>query len=141
MKRTDEELERELSLLSTHDKPRLYRKFKLLWGVPAPPRLSRHLLELAIGYKLQVEQWGGLKPAVRAALMEDKKPQVQVGPGTMFMREWHGVHHLVTVHADGVEYQGQRFSSLTEVTRVITGQKRSGPRFFGLVKRGADKRG
>lgn len=140
MKRTDAELEAEISHLSTLDKPNLYRKFQALHGVPAPPRLSRYLLELAIAYKLQVEQWGGLSAAIRAELMEGKKALPKAGPGTMLMREWHGVHHLVTVHADGVEYKGQRFGSLTEVAKVITGQKWSGPRFFGLSKRKSEAR-
>ena len=38
------------------------------------------------------------------------------------------------IHADGVEWNGKRYSSLTIVAREITGAHWSGPRFFGLKK-------
>ena len=34
---------------------------------------------------------------------------------------------------DGFEYQAQRYRSLTEIARQITGAHWSGPRFFGLL--------
>jgi len=37
----------------------------------------------------------------------------------------------------GVDYRGERFGSLSEVARRITGTRWSGPLFFGL-KRGAE---
>lgn len=36
---------------------------------------------------------------------------------------------------DGYEYEGRRFSSLTQVASAITGTHWSGPTFFGLNKR------
>ena len=51
------------------------------------------------------------------------------------MREWRGVTHTVLVHADGFEWSGRRYRSLTLVAREITGAHWSGPRFFGLRKR------
>ena len=50
-------------------------------------------------------------------------------------REWRGVTHTVLVHADGVEWNGRRYRSLTVIAREITGAHWSGPRFFGLRKR------
>jgi hypothetical protein len=38
----------------------------------------------------------------------------------------------------GVVYEGQKYGSLSEVARHITGQRWNGPRFFGL--RGANVR-
>ena len=38
------------------------------------------------------------------------------------------------VHDDGVAYRGQRYRSLSEVARLITGTRWSGPLFFGLRK-------
>ena len=49
------------------------------------------------------------------------------------MREWHGVTHTVVILADGVEWRGQRYRSLSVVAREITGAHWSGPRFFGLT--------
>ena len=54
------------------------------------------------------------------------------------MREWHGVTHTVVILADGVEWRGQRYRSLSVVAREITGAHWSGPRFFGLNGARAD---
>ena len=40
----------------------------------------------------------------------------------------------------GVVYRGQRYGSLSEVARLITGTRWSGPLFFGLRKRAAEAR-
>ena len=56
-------------------------------------------------------------------------------PGTRLVREWHGVTHTALIHADGVEWRGQRYRSLSVVARKITGARWSGPQFFGLRQR------
>jgi hypothetical protein len=56
-------------------------------------------------------------------------------PGTRLIREWRGVTHTLLVHADGVEWNGRRYKSLTLIAREITGARWSGPRFFGLRRR------
>jgi hypothetical protein len=58
----------------------------------------------------------------------------KAAPGTLLIREWRGAAHQVTVHDDGVAYQGKRYGSLSEVARLITGTRWSGPLFFGLRK-------
>jgi hypothetical protein len=57
-----------------------------------------------------------------------------VKPGTRLVREWNGQTHTVLVHADGVEWRGKRYRSLSIVAREITGAHWSGPRFFGLTR-------
>ena len=42
----------------------------------------------------------------------------------------------VLVREDGFEYDGRRYRSLTVIAEKITGAHWSGPRFFGLTKRG-----
>jgi len=56
--------------------------------------------------------------------------------GTMLVRQWRGHTHTVLVREDGFEYEGQRYRSLTVIAERITGAHWSGPRFFGLTKRG-----
>ena len=46
------------------------------------------------------------------------------------MREWRGVTHIVLIHADWIEWRGQRYHSLSLVARKITGARWSGPRFL-----------
>ncbi|GLK76460.1 hypothetical protein GCM10008171_17140 [Methylopila jiangsuensis] len=41
----------------------------------------------------------------------------------------------MTVLAEGFEYDGKTYASLTPIARTITGAHWSGPRFFGLVQR------
>jgi hypothetical protein len=55
--------------------------------------------------------------------------------GTRIVREWQGQLHEVSVLDSGFEYQNQRFRSLSEIARQITGTRWSGPLFFGLKKR------
>jgi len=56
-------------------------------------------------------------------------------PGTVLTRLWRGQEIRVLVVVDGFEWEGQRFRSLSEVARAITGSRWSGPLFFGLRKR------
>lgn len=56
--------------------------------------------------------------------------------GTRLIRHWHGKANNVTVLNEGFEYEGQHYSSLSQIARQITGAAWSGPRFFGLKRRG-----
>ncbi len=102
---------------------------------------------MAIAYRLQEKTLGGLKPSTRRRLQRvatdaaagragNTASERRIKPGVVLLREWHGVTHQVTVLADGVRLRGQRYRSLSQVARVITGARWSGPRFFGLKSAG-----
>jgi Protein of unknown function (DUF2924) len=107
-----------------------------------PMRLSRDLLIRGVTYKLQETALGGLSKSIARKLEQTcsermgsstAKPALpSLKPGTRLVREWHGTTHTVLVHADGVEWRGRRYRSLSVVARQITGAHWSGPRFFGL---------
>ena len=108
-----------------------------------PPKISRDLLVLALGYRLQEIEHGGLGKATRRKLQTIAKalratglvgatPSLSLKPGARLVREWHGRTHTVTVTEDGFEYAGTRYPSLTKIANKITGTHWSGPRFFGL---------
>ena len=59
--------------------------------------------------------------------------------GTQLIREWRGVEHRVTVLADGFEWEGRRYKSLSAVARAITGTQWNGWAFFGLKRHGGGK--
>jgi hypothetical protein len=109
-----------------------------------PMRLSRDLLMRAITYKLQERPLGGLSKSILRKLegpnhasatnSAHKPPPISLKAGTRLVREWRGVTHTVLVHADGFEWNGPRFRSLTIIAYEITGAHWSGPRFFGLRK-------
>jgi len=59
-------------------------------------------------------------------------PLVRLKAGTMLVREWHRTTHRVTVEEQGFLFRGERYRSLSEIARTITGTRWSGPLFFGL---------
>jgi hypothetical protein len=62
-------------------------------------------------------------------------PGIVLKTGAILVRQWRGHTHTVLVCEDGLEYDGQRYRSLTVIAEQITGAHWSGPRFFGLCKR------
>src|ERR1700724_2352784 len=118
-------------------------EWRRLHRMPPPMRLSRDLLTRGITYKLQERAYGGLSKAAARKLEQaaagppsrgatKPTPPIALRPGTRLVREWRGVTHTALIHADGIEWRGQRYSSLSVVARKITGARWSGPRFFGL---------
>jgi len=53
-------------------------------------------------------------------------------PKTELIRVYRGTEHVVRVLEQGVEWNGQHYTSLTAVAQAITGMRWSGPVFFGL---------
>jgi len=139
-KKDPEKLDAKLNSLTHMSRPELLDEFSRAYGRDPPLRLSNFILALATSYRIQELVYGGLKPEIRKALLNGKATtQVRkASPGTLLIREWRGQQHNVTVHEDRVEYQGKPYRSLTEVTFQITGQKRSGPLFFGLKSKRND---
>jgi hypothetical protein len=85
---------------------------------------------------MQEQALGGLSARTRRLLCGPEPSPVRhrrvLRPGTVLVREWHGVGHQVRVLEEGVLYRGERYRSLSEVARLITDTRWSGPRFFGL---------
>ena len=123
----------------------LRQEWRRLHQVAPPMRLSRDLLIRGILYKLQERALGGLSKSILRKLSQtglepttgkrSSAPSIALKLGTRLVREWHGVTHTVLIHADGVEWNGRRYPSLSVVAREITGARWSGPRFFGLKAR------
>ena len=97
-------------------------EWRRLHRTPPPMRLSRDLLTRGIIYKLQERAYGGLSKAAARKLEQaagppsrgaaKPTPSVSLRPGTRLLREWRGVTHTALIHADGIEWRGQRYSSL-----------------------------
>jgi len=112
-----------------------------------PPRLSRDLMLRSLAYALQAEAFGGLSPAairkletstegVSGASQNADQQKPNLSAGARLVREWHGRTYSVEVAQEGFLFEGRAYRSLSEIARKITGSHWSGPRFFGLVKRG-----
>ena len=144
-----EKLANELTGLGRLSDEKLNQHFKIVYRADPPQRMRRALLIQALAYRLQEQALGGLKPATRrllASVADDatarRTLQVpherKIKPGTTLLREWHGVQHRLTVLEDGVQFGGERYRSLSEVARKITGSRWSGPLFFGLKSAGTE---
>lgn len=121
-----------LSQLTVYE---LRTKWRRHYRMSPPMRLSRDLLMRGVSYRLQERTHGGLSKAIlrkiESASFElsadaaSTPPSVTLKPGTRLIREW----------------RGERYRSLSEVARAITGAHWSGPRFFGLRRRSRDAQG
>jgi hypothetical protein len=142
-----ERLAHELAGLSQLDASALKERWRRLYSTEPPHRLSHRLLAYAVAYRMQEKAIGGLKPATRRLLTRvaeeaalgdavSARPVSKARPGTRLLREWHGTTHEVILLDDGVLFRGKRHRSLSEVARVITGSRWSGPVFFGLNTKG-----
>jgi hypothetical protein len=130
-----------LTMMSAHE---LRNEWRRLYRAEPPPRLGRDLLLLAVGFKIQERAHGGLPQSTRRRLRAFEqdlasgngtvKAALSLKPGARLVRQWRGRVHTVLMLEDGFDYEGERFRSLTQIARRITGVKWSGPRFFGLVQ-------
>lgn len=143
------EIAAEIIRLDSLPLDRLREEWRRLNQTPPPKRLSRDILLRGITYKMQENAFGGLSKAIvrklqvsaptEASPAKKRRPRPAFKPGTRLVREWHGVTHTVVILADGVEWRGRRYRSLSVVAREITGAHWSGPRFFGLKEARADE--
>lgn len=118
--------------------------------LPLPKHRSRDLLARALSYQLQAQTVGGLTQTLKRKLDDlaprfasDRKftpaPAERPKSGSVFIREWNGVDHVVTVTSTGFLYDGKPFASLSAVARAITGTHWNGPQFFRLRERASGK--
>jgi hypothetical protein len=140
---SNEAVSRKLASLRLLPIKRLKKQWRLLYGSEPPHRVSRELLTRAVAYRIQEQALGGLKPSTRRLLerlVGDARsgrpltlsPCAPASAGTVLMRDWQGTTHEVKVLDRGVLYKRKRYRSLSEVARLITGSRWSGPLFFGL---------
>jgi Protein of unknown function (DUF2924) len=144
-----EKLALDIAVLQTLDIAQLRERWRTLYKTDAPPRLSRDLLMRAAAYRMQERALGGLKLTTRrlfqriAADTHARRPLKltpvrKLDPGAVLIREWGGIKYKVVVVEGGFSFRGQRRRSLSEVARLITGSRWSGPLFFGLKNRGRE---
>ena len=133
-----------LAALRTLPTAELKRQWRELFGTEPPP-FNRPYLQSRLAYRIQELAYGGLKPETRARL-EALGEQLDGGnvvlrrvraderpiAGTRLVREHGGVEHTVTVLADGFEWEGRPYRSLSAIARAITGTRWNGWTFFGL---------
>ena len=133
-----------LAALKSTPTPELKNQWRELFDSEPPP-FNRRYLESRLAYRIQELAYGGLKPETVRRLEElgedldggdrrKSRMRADLMPivGTRLLREWQGVEHVVTVTADGFDWQGRPYKSLSAIARTITGTRWNGWVFFGL---------
>jgi DUF2924 family protein len=128
----------------------LRARWQALYGRPAPKSFRRNLLARGVAYQMQVEVYGGLSNETKRRLREialavrngDNAPIAapRIKPGTRLLRLWQNKTHTVLVAADGYEWEGRVYKSLSAVAKAITGTQWNGYTFFGLKRQASQPR-
>jgi hypothetical protein len=135
------ELLQQLPLL---DRTSLLELWHKNFGRPASPGLRRELMLPILAFRIQELAHGGLRREAKAKLQQltsslnpegRNDARQRFKSGTRLVREWNGKVHEVTITADGFEYQGEAYKSLSPIACRITGTHWSGPAFFGTKRR------
>ena len=137
-------LDAEIARLPDLGIDELRARWQALFGRPAPKSFRRNLLARGVAYQMQVEVYGGLSNETKRRLREialalrngDKAPVAapRIKPGTRLLRLWQKKTHTVLVTADGYEWEGKTYKSLSAVAKAITGTQWNGYTFFGLKR-------
>lgn len=136
-------LNARLSSLRDLHKPALADLWQRLFKTDPPPGMRKELMLKFVAYGMQEQAFGSLGHGSHRHLRElanaiepdsntPGSPRPTVKPGTRLLRQWKNELHIVNVEQDNYEYRGARYESLSEIARLITGTRWSGPLFFGL---------
>ena len=126
----------DLDALAAASREALMAEWREVVGRPPPKHLSKPLMMQILSHAYQADTVGGytkrldgrLKSAARRNLV---RPAFK--PGSRFVREYHGVTHVVEVNEEGrFVWNEQSFKSLSHAARAITGYNVSGFKFFGV---------
>lgn len=158
---------RELAQMSRMTPKQLREKYQEVFGEPTRSG-NRRFMEKRIAWRLQANEEGDLPDRVRRkalAIARDsdlrttapashrvpdpakrtftkpvkfRHPKAPV-PGSQLARTYKGRQVIVTVLADGFEYEGEKYRSLSAIAKAITGSHVSGNAFFGLTSRKKSK--
>src|ERR1700738_1642222 len=138
-------LEAEIGRLPALSLLELRNRWKTLFGHSAPKSLRRNFLARAVAYQMQVEAYGGLSVATKRRLREiasavrngDANATLggsRIKAGTQMIRQWQDTTHTVTALAEGFDWNGRTYKSLSAVANAITGTKWNGFAFFGIKR-------
>ena len=141
----DAALQTEIGRLPDLSLLELRHRWKTLFGHPAPKSLRRNFLARAVAYQMQVEAYGGLSDATKRRLREivnavrtgDANALLgsrRIRAGTQMIRRWQNTTYTVTALAEGFEWNGQTYKSLSAVANAITGTNWNGFAFFGIKR-------
>lgn len=122
----------------------LRAKWAEIWGMPPHKGIGRTMLEKSLEFKTQKRLTPDQKTRLCQLIKQYKRnPKcfdaecAALKPGMRLVRNWKGTRHAVTVKTDGFDYQGQHYTSLSQIANDITGSRWNGRAFFGLKNKEA----
>ena len=126
----------ELDELAAASREALMAEWREVVGRPPAKHLSKPLMAQVLSHAYQLDTVGGYTKRLNSRLKKVARRDV-VRPafksGSRFVREYHGVTHVVEVNDDGrFVWNDQSFKSLSHTARAITGYNVSGFKFFGV---------
>ena len=129
-------MRRDLNELAAASREALMSEWRAVVGRPPPKHLSKPLMVQILSHAYQMVTVGGYTKRLDGRLKSTARRDVvrtAFKPGSRFMREYHGITHVVEVGDDGrFVWKDQSFKSLSHTARAITGYNVSGFQFFGV---------
>jgi hypothetical protein len=132
-----------LSSLPRLHKDALAKLWRDFFDADPPFQMRKELLVQFLAYRMQEQEFGPVSEGSRrrlcllakaiegnSNLSSVRRPAIK--PGTRLIRRWKDEIHIVDVEEGSYEYRCRRYDSLSEIARLITGTRWSGPLFFGL---------
>ena len=144
MARRSKRLDADLAALANMSSAQLHERWSAIGSEP-PPSVPTALLRRLLAQRLQERQHGALPVMVVRELERMASRQPLPAPviqrpaltlGTRLIRVWNGQTIAVEVVDGGFSRDGRMYRSLSVIAREVTGAHWSGPRFFGLRRRG-----
>jgi hypothetical protein len=129
-------MRRDLDGLAAASREALMSEWREVVGRPPPKHLSKPLMMQILSHAYQQYTVGGYTKRLDGRLKSASRRDVvrpAFKPGSRFVREYHGVTHVVEVNDAGrFVWNDQCFKSLSHTARAITGYNVSGFKFFGV---------
>src|SRR5713101_435496 len=98
-------------------------------------RARQRAVDLAVDVDIRLRAprqfWGLATPTGQTAARDNRLPP----PGTVLTRHFQGRSIRAKVIADGFEYEGRKYDSLSSIALKVTGTRWNGFTFFGLTRR------
>jgi hypothetical protein len=145
---TDDVWQKDITVIPALSKTELHARWERLEG-SKPPNIPIDLLRLLYVQRVREHAYGGIPGWVLAefdrVLVESRQPREKkrvdsvrrsLSVGTRLVREWNGKTISVEVREEGYLYADRLYGSLSVIARAVTGAHWSGPRFFGIKRRG-----
>ncbi|MCZ2343088.1 MAG: DUF2924 domain-containing protein [Bacteroidales bacterium] len=113
---------------------------RIIWRIQAldegglSQRALRRAEELANENDLRLTPPKEMVPDAPVKVVQVQGDERLPPPGTIILREYKGKTLQVKVRADGFEYEGKVYGSLSAVAKVITGSHCNGFLFFRIAK-------